>query len=1055
MSAHIRFISAGAGSGKTYRITQDLQDMLASGEVRPGGVIATTFTRMAANELRERVRQKLLADGHPQLAAQMGQALINTVNGVCGDLLLRFSFEAGLSPEQKILEEEQGKQLFGIALEGILAADPKRIATLNGLSYRLSKLDGNYHPDWRGEIMKLANAARSNNMTPDQLRAWGTESADEMLGQFLPPYKSGRDLTAELTKAVNAAIDGIDTESDTYKNTAEYLKLLRDVRWALWQERLAWSDWIKLSKNGPSKKSAHFAEPVQIIAGDFEKSQELHEDIREFCTEVFDLAADSLEAFQDLKAEQGMLDFVDQERLLYELLDDEHVRRTLAEELQVLFVDEFQDTSPIQLALFMKLAELADKVIWVGDIKQAIYGFRGSDPQLMLAVLDGVVDGGGKSDVLEKSWRSRPALVDYANEIFVPTFAESLAAKQVALEPQHKEKTDAAAVACWHLGSRNWTNRGSDIAYGLHSLVDSGYEIVDKESGDLRTVEYGDIAILCRTNDRLKSISGALAAAGIPVAFKRPELMKTPEGALSLACLRRLADPADTLASAEIRTLVRSESPEAWLAERMEYLAGGNRSRDWGESGDDAIPELRALAEARKELSVLTPTEALELALVRGGVREAAIAWGPTADHTRHRLRNVDLLLEYAKQYEDQCDMLNVAATVSGLILWLNELAQRGEDWQAEAADGRAVRLLTHHRAKGLEWPVVIAVDLDAPVNVSIWDLTVLQREDGFDMNAPLEGRRLRYWPWPFGGQQKGIPVADRVAEGPIGQAAMTRSIEEVRRLLYVSITRARDLLVIPVPSRVSDNSWLSTLGVDWVLPEREVLTLPSGKTIPTECKEVTAPEGWAIERRPYEARWVQAGEPRSDMLDRNLSPSKAAPIEGCTVGEVIEIGERLPLDGVGDVTALGNAIHSIIAAEIVSPEGDDAERAARILDEWGFGEAVKAEEALAGARRFIAWAKDTLEPVSWHVEYPLTHVLDTGQVVQGSIDLLLETKDGWVIIDHKATPRPRGEWKEIAAGYSGQLAMYKSAVEAVSGQPVAGAWIHFAVGGGAVAVGA
>ena len=440
MTANIRFISAGAGSGKTYRITKDLQDMLASGKVLPSGVIATTFTRMAANELRERVRQKLMEDGHAQLAAQMGQALINTVNGVCGELLLRFSFEAGLSPDQKILEEEQGKRLFGVALEGILAERQERIGKLNALAYRLSKLDKNHQPDWRGEIMKIANAARSNNISPDELRRQGDASATEMLELFAKPYASGRDLSAELLTAIDKAIAAIDTSGDTGKGTLKYLRLLRDKRSELNQGRLPWSEWVKLSKEAPNKPCLPFAEPVQLIAGDFERNAQLHEDIREFCAEVFDIAADSLEAFQALKAEQGMLDFVDQERLLYELLDEPHVRETLAEELQVLFVDEFQDTSPIQLALFMKLAALADQVIWVGDIKQAIYSFRGSDPKLMLAVLEGVEAGGGATDVLEYSWRSRPALVEYANEIFVPTFEETLERYEVALEPQRQEQ---------------------------------------------------------------------------------------------------------------------------------------------------------------------------------------------------------------------------------------------------------------------------------------------------------------------------------------------------------------------------------------------------------------------------------------------------------------------------------------------------------------------------------------------------------------------------------------------------------------------------------------
>ena len=141
MSAHIRFISAGAGSGKTYRITEDLERMLASGAVRPSGVIATTFTRMAATELRERGRQKLISVGELQQAAQMGQALIGTVNGVCGEMLSRFAFEAGLSPVQKVLEEEAADRLFAAALESELGEEPERIRRVNRLSRRLGLLD--------------------------------------------------------------------------------------------------------------------------------------------------------------------------------------------------------------------------------------------------------------------------------------------------------------------------------------------------------------------------------------------------------------------------------------------------------------------------------------------------------------------------------------------------------------------------------------------------------------------------------------------------------------------------------------------------------------------------------------------------------------------------------------------------------------------------------------------------------------------------------------------------------------------------------------------------
>lgn len=950
MSQHIRFISAGAGSGKTYRITEDLQKMLANGSVQPSGVIATTFTRMAATELRERVRQQLMADGNAAQAVQMGQALIGTVNSVCGKLLGRFAFEAGLSPDQKVLEEEQAKRMFGAALESLLDGQPERISKLNAMARRLGKIDDNFHPDWRTEIMDVASAARANNMSPEQIRAWAQTNTDDLLAMFAPPYASDCDLNVELLQAVTHAIENIDTDLDATKGTARYLNKLQRARAQLSQDRLPWSEWVSLSKAGPTKKSELLAEQVQIIAGDFEKHPLLHADIREFCAEIFALAAASIEAYQQLKQQQGMLDFVDQERQLYDLLDHPHVRNTLADELQVLFVDEFQDTSPIQLALFMKLAALADQVVWVGDIKQAIYGFRGSDPELMQAVLRGVSDGGGTMDVLQYSWRSRPPLVNYVNQVFVPTFAESIPAEQVTLEARRPEESGAAAVTCWHLAGSNTAKRASDIAYGIQGLVDDAYPITDKEAGSLRPVDYGDIAVLCRTNARLIEVAGACAGAGIPVAFKRPELLKTPEGALALAALRRLADPKDSLASAEIRTLVTSESPQEWLAERLEYLQGGDKPWLWGEIGDAALPALQALAAARKELPILTPGEALELAVLKGGVREAAIAWGPTANHTRHRLRNIDLMLEYAAKYEDQCNMSNVAATVPGLILWFYELAKSGEDWQAQAGDGRAVTLVSHHGAKGLEWPVVIAVDLDANIRPRLWGLTVLQREAGFDMHEPLAGRRLLYWPWPFARQKTGIPVADRIAAEPVGIKAMASAIEETRRLLYVSATRARDHLIIPLPARKPSGEWLQALAADWMLPAAEQLELPDGTVIPSGFKYLQAPDDWSREAVAYAARWVVPGVAAEALLNRILSPSAAARCEGSVAGDVVELGERIQLDGVADVTALGQAIHSIIAAEINSPGDAAGSRATRILREWGFEGSVDATAAVQAA---------------------------------------------------------------------------------------------------------
>ena len=120
----------------------------------------------------------------------------------------------------------------------------------------------------------------------------------------------------------------------------------------------------------------------------------LQQDIQDYLSQIFALCADALAIYAERKRELGVLDFTDQEHLLLKVLDHDNVASVLKDELDLLMVDEFQDTSPIQLALFIKLAQFAKSISWVGDIKQAIYGFRGSDTALMEAILQGTSGNG-------------------------------------------------------------------------------------------------------------------------------------------------------------------------------------------------------------------------------------------------------------------------------------------------------------------------------------------------------------------------------------------------------------------------------------------------------------------------------------------------------------------------------------------------------------------------------------------------------------------------------------------------------------------------------------
>ena len=208
----------------------------------------------------------------------------------------------------------------------------------------------------------------------------------------------------------------------------------------------SWSEWAKLAKEAPEASLRPTIEPIAELAGRVAEHHGLHADLRCYLALMFDLAAKVLANYQAIKQELGALDFADQEHQLLGLLDHPEVAAVLDDELDFLMVDEFQDTSPIQLALFLKLARFAKKVYWVGDIKQAIYGFRGSDTELMQAILGELPKLGGTKEVMSSSWRSRPDLVKTVNAVFTHAFENSLPKAEVELKPERNESLTGSVL---------------------------------------------------------------------------------------------------------------------------------------------------------------------------------------------------------------------------------------------------------------------------------------------------------------------------------------------------------------------------------------------------------------------------------------------------------------------------------------------------------------------------------------------------------------------------------------------------------------------------------
>jgi ATP-dependent helicase/nuclease subunit A len=1042
MTTNIRFISAGAGSGKTFRLTEELEKALVEGRAKPEGVIGTTFTKKAANELRERVRQRLIQSGRNALANQMGQALLGTVNSVCGRLLGRFAFEAGLTPELEVVPEEDAQLMFNRAVDD--AVSVRDVRRMNELSERMGIQDKRNKKDWRNDLSSIASTARANDMQLEDLSAWGKSSAKDLIGLF--PPKAEENLWGALGRAVADAIRGIRANGDATKGTDAYLRLLQGLQKDIGEKRLAWSDWVKLSKEGPTKKSMVLAEPVKAAASQYDRHPQLQEDIREYCGNIFRLAAGSLKQYQDMKKKRGMIDFVDQEQFMLKALDRPDVRAILSEELDLLLVDEFQDTSPIQLALFLKLAEAAREAVFVGDIKQAIYGFRGSDPELMLAVQREIERRGGRPDILETSRRSRPALIDYTNALFIPAFSDSIPSERVRLKAHRKEKTGEPAVAHWALSGKNAQLRIESLALGITKLVKSGYRVVDKDTQEPRPVRYGDIAVLAKMNTHVADLAKGFAAKGIPTQMERPGLLSTPEASLALACLRRLADASDTLASAEIIALSVGGEPEAWLENRLSYIESGKPWHLWGEGEGFEHPVLTSISRGRGKIGHLSPAEALTFVIGIADIRRTLAAWGPNEWRQRQRLQNIDALVAFAEEYEEHCRTQQQAATIAGLIIWLQDLQSAGLDTQPGDAKSDAVRVLTHHGAKGLEWPVVIGTDLEDDLKSRVWGLNVVSEKKTVDLKDPLTGRFLRYWPFPFGAQKTGMPVVDAIHGSDFGRLCDARETEESKRLLYVSLTRARDLLVIPLPGKKTTGEWMGLLQAEWMLPQSKKLKLPDGKEIPSEFWELDASTAAEPKKaETYRPFWFGQRKEPTEKLPAVLNPSAFELWPKARVREHVPIGEALKISGASTVENLGVALHQLIAAEVINPSRADAEDTARhLIDAWSLTGSLDGGEVVFYIRQFLKHLENRYKPTRILAEYPMIHVLKNGQAVKGWVDLLVDTPKGWVIVDHKFTDKPKDVLEIEALKYSGQLKAYKDAVETATKRPVIDCLVHF-----------
>lgn len=1046
--SHVRFISAGAGSGKTYRLTEELEKALSEGRVVPAAVIGTTFTVKAATELQDRVRIKLAKSGWFQLSERVAQALIGTVHSVCLRLLGRSAFEIGLSPDITIASVQDAARLFSQALDEVLS--PDRVRQMNTFADRLGLVDTRSGPFWHSHVQKIVGEARSNDIEPDKLLHMGRESADRFLAYF-PRTTCGDEAGQLLLDAIQEAIASIDPTVDNTAKTREYLDQIRGAAAEILRDDCRWTLWISLSKSTPAKKSQGPALAVQSAASSYDSHAGFQADIRRYIENVFAIAAQTLTRFQELKTQRGLVDYEDMEQLALRALDEPAVAQRLGEEIELLLVDEFQDTNPMQLALFMKLSRIAQEAVFVGDVKQAIFGFRGSDPRLVRDTLEALANRGSTTEVVNTSWRSRPSVLRYLNAVFGEAFErDNMERSLVEMSPKRSENNEVPAVVRWILPKNTLAEQADSLARAVSDLRTSGLRVNDPENDERRSATFGDIAILAATNHHVQIIAKALHARRVPVKMTLAGLLATPEVCLARACLRLLNDDTDTIATAEIRALGSGEEPEVWLADRLGWLQTEGKKGNWSEKDD---PIVSRIAHLRSHIVTQTPVEIVARALNYVGLRPIVTAWGPDGITAAQRQRNLDAFLDLTVQYENHCASQHEAATLTGFLFWLENPSSPELDLQPVVAGGDAVHVLTYHRAKGLEWPIVVTTDFHYDWQHRIWDVRVETNRAVFDLNNPLDGRVIRFYPNVFGRNSKGVPVLDNVMESDESTQALAAANAEWRRLAYVGMTRARDTIIIAVPpTEPRPGAWIQSFRSPCLLPQGDEHPLPAGEPVRAASVDLAAADFAAPEPVPFRPTWFFERSPLEFRVRERLRPSRVGPIDDATIGEIVELGPRVPIQG-NDMENIGRAVHATIAAEFANPGRDDAVECAASLIRNTAGEGtMDPAGAVECTRRLRNFLDARFSPLRMLVEYPVECVGDNGQVLRGWIDLILETEKGWIVIDHKSSPRPRSEWPSEALEHSGQLAAYGKALRQ-AGLQFAGCWVHFAVSGALVEV--
>ena len=984
------FVSAGAGSGKTYCLTQDIARMITAGECQAEEIILTTFTEAAAKELREKVRSTLYAKGLYEAAVNIDNAAIGTIHSIAYQFVSRYWYLLGISANVSIMDTEGSKFCISQSLASLptdedLSLFDKVCRSFNLTIPKTSQLDFWF---WKKELKKIIDKTVELCIDETQLEDAKKESKNllkEVMGFSdhidIDDYKITdlKDLAEQILAEVSLPKTNREKIEPKMPAIRAYTNRPTDAK--PFAAILGLASEIAALKNKTIK--AKYENEIASAAGIAEQvphSKQVKNLVENYIDTIFRLAIQWKKEYEEFKRKRCLLDFGDLLQKFYELLNKKEVIDDIQSRYKVAFVDEFQDCSPLQVKSFERLSELMKKSVWVGDIKQAIYGFRGTNTELIKSVIDKVKEeknkDGNKLDRLENCWRSNETIVTLVNNIFCEkVFKGELNDDLIRLHMPTRTESDPPAPQERELRHMHFVcGKKEDVPEALAEKV--------KEIISSGTFKPNEIAILYRNNSDVKKCAKALKEQGVTynarLDSESDEVESSTDAISSFinAVVSFAARANNELSKAIIANRIEEGfSASELLTNRLQFIE--SNGKEWLSN----LNIIGRISDIRNAISNQSVSAAVETIVVELNLADLIKRIDPSAPTHNY----CAVLQSKAVTYEGLCANFGLSSTLVGFVEYLKEypIEYPGDD--------NGVSVMTYHKSKGLEWPCVILCSLHKiPVDTKKTFFGVLTNNTESDT-------LLRLVPSAVKGFTSGI--MDRFENNTFFQKIRRATTNEAKRLMYVGMTRPKEQLILTTYGTSNGDDWLTSIGCDSIEAQSKEAVINWGKaewnhisenyTIPESETRATDKEEYTVLKQPIE---------RLSFDTKFVSPSKAkAAKQQYSVEQCANFAERISAKAAdGKDNTIGDFIHHVMCLW----NGDKS-----IIEPLAkaYGVRVDVDAVATSVTKFWSWMEKTYgRAIQVDRELPFSFTKENGQIVSGEIDLVYRTADGDVLLDYK-----------------------------------------------------